>query len=259
MGRGAVELDQLTRRFEGVTAVDAVSMRIEDGESLVLLGGSGSGKTTTLKLINRLLEPTSGTVRIGGEDVASLSGPELRRRIGYAFQQVGLFPHMTVAENIGITPGLLGWEAETVRKRVDEMLEVIELAPAEYRSRMPTQLSGGQAQRIGVARALAAKPQLVLLDEPFGALDPLTRRHLQTWLQTVQRELGFSYVFVTHDVGEALLLGDRIGVMKDGELLQLATPSELVRAPADDYVRALIRSALEPAERAQALAQAQSD
>lgn len=248
-----LSLERLTRRFDEVTAVDAVSLDIERGELLVLLGGSGSGKTTTLKLINRLLEPTDGRVRIDGEDVGGLSGPQLRRRIGYAFQQVGLFPHMTVGENIGITPGLLGWDEAKTRARVDEMLEVIELAPADYRDRMPTQLSGGQAQRVGVARALAARPEVVLLDEPFGALDPLTRSRLQEWLTKVRKELGFTAVFVTHDVGEALRLGDRIGVMRDGKLVQVGDPAELLRTPVDDEVRALMRSAIEPAERAREL------
>lgn len=246
-------LEGLTRRFGGVTAVDGVSMEIARGEMVVLLGGSGSGKTTTLKLINRLLEPTAGTVRVDGEDVAGLSGPELRRRIGYAFQQVGLFPHMTVAENIGITPRLLAWTPEKIRARVDEMLEVVELSPAEYRDRFPAELSGGQAQRIGVARALAARPEVVLLDEPFGALDPLTRARLQEWLTQVRGELGFTAVFVSHDVGEALLLGDRVGVMHEGKLAQIDTPGALLRDPADDYVRELMASALAPAERARAL------
>ena len=248
-----LSLERLTRRFDEVTAVDAVSLEIQRGELLVLLGGSGSGKTTTLKLINRLLEPTGGRVRIDGEDVGALSGPQLRRRIGYAFQQVGLFPHMTVGENIGITPGLLGWAEGKIRDRVDEMLEVIELAPAEYRDRMPTRLSGGQAQRVGVARALAARPEVVLLDEPFGALDPLTRSRLQEWLMKVRGELGFTAVFVTHDVGEALRLGDRIGVMSAGKLLQVGEPATLLREPVDDEVRALMRSVIEPAERARSL------
>ncbi|MGH2372624.1 MAG: ATP-binding cassette domain-containing protein, partial [bacterium] len=170
-----IELSGISRRFGDAVAVDAVSLRVEPGELLVLLGGSGSGKTTTLKMVNRLIEPTSGTILVDGEDVSKSEPHVLRRRIGYVFQRIGLFPHMTVAENVGVTPSLLAWEPSRIQKRVDTLLELVELEPTAFRSRRPDELSGGQAQRVAVARALAAEPRIMLLDEPFGALDPLTR------------------------------------------------------------------------------------
>jgi len=235
-----IELQRLTRHYGEQVAVDGLSLTVAEGELLVLLGGSGSGKTTTLKMINRLVEPTSGSVRVDGRDIADLAPAELRRRIGYAFQQVGLFPHMTVAENVGITPALLGWPASRIRDRVDLLLDLVELDPAETRDRWPDQLSGGQQQRVGVARALAASPRLMLLDEPFGALDPLTRQRLQDSFLRIRRELTLTAVFVTHDMTEALLLGDRIAVLHAGRLVQTGTPRELMQAPADDYVRQLL-------------------
>jgi len=231
-----IELREVTRRYADAPAVDRLSLRVEAGETLVLLGGSGCGKTTTLKMINRLVEPSSGTVLIDGVDAASLPPHVLRRRIGYAFQAVGLFPHMSVAENVGITPRLLGWPGERVRERVDALLRRVELAPEEYRERFPHELSGGQQQRVGIARALAAEPELLLLDEPFGALDPLTRDRLQRWFQDLRAELGLTTVFVTHDMVEALLLGDRIAVLREGRLIQVGTPRQLLREPADDEV-----------------------
>jgi osmoprotectant transport system ATP-binding protein len=245
-----IELQELTRRFDGAVAVDRVSLTVGRGELLVLLGGSGSGKTTTLKMVNRLIEPTSGRVLIEGEDVRSRPPFELRRRIGYCFQQVGLFPHLSVAENVAVTPSLLGWDAARIARRVDELLELVELDPAEFRGRRPAQLSGGQQQRVGVARALAAEPKVMLLDEPFGALDPLTRDRLQVSFQRIRRELALTAIFVTHDMVEALLLGDRVAVMNRGRLAQVGTPRELVRHPADDYVARLIAT---PARQAEAL------
>jgi osmoprotectant transport system ATP-binding protein len=202
-------------------------------------------------MINRLIEPTSGRVLIDGEDAAACAPHELRRRIGYCFQQVGLFPHLSVAENIGITPMLLGWERSRIARRVDTLLELVELDPAAFRDRRPTELSGGQQQRIGVARALAAEPALMLLDEPFGALDPLTRDRLQQSFRAIRARLALTAVFVTHDMVEALLLGDRIAVLHRGALAQVGTPAELLRHPADDYVRQLIGT---PVRQAEALA-----
>lgn len=235
-----IELRDLHKRYGDQVAVHNLSLEVAEGELLVLLGGSGCGKTTTLKMINRLVEPTAGVVQIDGEDVSQLGPHELRRRVGYAFQQVGLFPHMTVGENIGITPTLLGWSADTIRHRVDELLTLVELDPETIRDRAPSQLSGGQQQRVGVARALAAKPRLMLLDEPFGALDPLTRGRLQDSFLRIRRDLGMTAVFVTHDMVEALRLGDRIAVLHAGRLVQIGTPGTLMREPANDYVHQLL-------------------
>ncbi|PRP92069.1 Glycine betaine/carnitine/choline transport ATP-binding protein OpuCA [Enhygromyxa salina] len=250
----ALELDAVSCRFGEVLAVDEVSLALAPGELVVLVGGSGSGKTTTLKLINRLIEASGGRVRLAGEDTAKIPGHLLRRRIGYVFQGVGLFPHMRVGENVGVTPGLLGWDPERTRARVDAMLELVELPAADYRERWPHELSGGQAQRVGVARALAAEPELILLDEPFGALDPLTRLRLQARLQAIRAELELSAVFVTHDMHEALTLGDRVAVMHEGRLQQLATPTELLRAPANDYVAAMMETVASAASLIEGLA-----
>ena len=235
-----IELRRLTKRYGDLVAVGDLSLQVAAGELLVLLGGSGSGKTTTLKMINRLIEPSHGSVRVGGRDVTELAPHELRRRIGYAFQQVGLFPHMSVAENVAVTPALLGWTQSDIAGRVDELLELVELDPTTIRDRRPDQLSGGQQQRVGVARALAASPRVMLLDEPFGALDPLTRHRLQESFMRIRRDLALTAVFVTHDMVEALVLGDRIAVMQAGRLVQVGTPATLMREPADDYVRQLL-------------------
>jgi osmoprotectant transport system ATP-binding protein len=239
-----IELSEVSKRYGAAAVVDGLSLRVAPGEIVVLLGGSGSGKTTTLKMINRLIEPTAGRIRIGGEDVTTLRPHVLRRRVGYVFQQLGLFPHLTVSENVAITPTLLGWDAARIRSSVDTLLELCELDPAEVRERRPDELSGGQAQRVAVARALAAEPHVVLLDEPFGALDAVTRERLQRSFLAVRARLGFSAIFVTHDVVEALVLGDRVGVMRSGRLLQLAPGREIVRAPADPYVAELVRGPL---------------
>ena len=237
-----IELQHLTKRYGDQTVVDDVSLSVAEGELLAVLGGSGSGKTTTLKMINRLIEPSGGRVHVNGADVSALPPHELRRRIGYAFQQVGLFPHMSVAENVAVTPTLLGWSEADIRRRVDELLELVELDPAAVRDRRPDQLSGGQQQRVGVARALAARPRVMLLDEPFGALDPLTRQRLQESFVRIRRRLRVTAVFVTHDMVEALMLGDRVAVMRDGRLVQVAAPAALMRSPADDYVRQLVET-----------------
>jgi osmoprotectant transport system ATP-binding protein len=248
-----IELEEVGKRYGDAVAVDRVSLRVAPGELLVLLGGSGSGKTTTLKMVNRLIEPTSGRIRLAGKDVTEGPPHELRRRIGYVFQRLGLFPHLTVADNVGITPALLGWDAARIRARVDELLELVELDPAKVRERRPGALSGGQAQRVAVARALAAEPPVLLFDEPFGALDPITRESLQRALTRIRRQLGLTVMFVTHDVVEALVLGDRVAVMHNGRLLQVGSGQELLRAPADPYVEQILRAPLEQARAVTAL------
>jgi osmoprotectant transport system ATP-binding protein len=251
-----IRIEGLSRRFGATLAVDDLSLQVERSELLVLVGGSGCGKTTTLKMINRLVEPTAGRVWIAGEDTRETEPHKLRRRIGYGFQQVGLFPHMSVAQNIGVTPSLLGWPAERIRARVDELLELVQLEVTDYRERWPDELSGGQAQRVGLARALAAEPEVLLLDEPFGALDPLTRDHLQRALLAIRDALELTIVFVTHDMSEALLLGDRIAVMDAGRLVQHGRPRELIEAPANDGVAELLET---PRRQARALAQRARD
>jgi osmoprotectant transport system ATP-binding protein len=247
-----IELAGLGKRFGSTQVVENLSLEIERGELLVLLGGSGSGKTTTLKMVNRLIEPTTGSVRIDGTDHRQLPAHELRRRIGYCFQDVGLFPHMSVAENIGVTPRLIGWSAARVSARVDELLRLVGLDPGSFRDRSPAALSGGQQQRVGLARAFAAEPELLLLDEPFGALDPLTRDRMQQWFSQLRLGLGLTGIFVTHDMLEALLLGDRIAVLDRGRLAQVATPKVLLERPADAYVAELMAS---PQRQARALEQ----
>ena len=235
-----IELQQVTKRYGEVLAVDGVSLTVREGELLILLGDSGSGKTTTLKTVNRLIEPSSGKILLDGENVGGVGPHVLRRRIGYVFQKVGLFPHLTVAENIGITPSLLGWDRSRIRERVDELLEMVELDPDLMRERSPSELSGGQQQRVGVARALATAPRLMLLDEPFGALDPLTRDRVQQSFLRIRRVTGLTAIFVTHDMVEALILGDRIAVMREGRLVQVGTPNQLLVEPADEYVAQLM-------------------
>jgi osmoprotectant transport system ATP-binding protein len=235
------EIQRLGKDYGGRRVVDDLSLVVARREVLVLVGESGSGKTTTLKMINRLIEPTSGTVRIAGEDTRALPAHLLRRRIGYVFQKIGLFPHMTVEENIAVPLTLAGAERRTKRARVEELLRLVELDPA-LAERRPHQLSGGQQQRVGVARALATAPELMLLDEPFGALDPLTRDRLQQSFVRLRHELGLTALFVTHDMSEALLIGDRIAVMKDGRLVQVGTPRELIESPKSEYVEKLLET-----------------
>ena len=241
-----IEVEQVTRRFGPLVAVDHVSLKVERGTITVLVGTSGSGKSTLLRIINRLIEPTSGTIRIDGRDTASLSGEELRRGIGYAIQNNGLFPHWTVARNIATVPQLLGWDKARIGKRVAELMALFELDPAIYADKLPHQLSGGQQQRVGVARALAAEPAVLLMDEPFGALDPIIRAKAQEDLRAIQRRLGVTVVLVTHDMEEAILLGDRIAVMDGGKLLQYGTPAEILAHPAPGFVEKLVGGADRP-------------
>jgi len=221
-------------------ALERLSLRVGRGELLVLLGSSGSGKTTALKLVNRLEEPTTGRVRVRGRDVSEHDPWALRRSVGYVFQGVGLFPHRTVAENIGLVPELEGWPEERTRARTDELLHLVGLPPARFRDRYPDELSGGQAQRVGVARALATGPEILLMDEPFGALDAVTRARLQDELLALRARIDQTIVFVTHDLVEALRLGDRIAVLHRGRLQQVGPPAELDRAPSTPFVRDLL-------------------
>lgn len=238
-----IRLEEVSKRYPGqkLPAVESVTMTIPAGETVVLVGPSGSGKTTTMRMINRLIEPTSGKITIGGQDVMRLHPDKLRREIGYAIQQTGLFPHMTVAENIGMVPKLVGWSKKRITERVDEMLELVNLDPHEFRGRYPRQLSGGQQQRVGAARALAANPPVLLMDEPFGAVDPITRGVLQDELMNLQAELGKTIVFVTHDFDEAVKLGDRIAVLGErSKILQYDTPEAILANPADDMVAGFV-------------------
>ncbi len=243
-----IELRELTKSYGEVVAVDRISLAVERGELLPVVGASGSGKTTTLKMINRLVEPSSGSVSIDGHDTRELEAPALRRRIGYVFQRIGLFPHLTAGENVSVTPELLGWPRERIAARVDELLELVELEPGRYRDRAPRELSGGEQQRVALARALAAEPEVLLLDEPFGSLDPLTRDRLQLAFRRIHGELGLTSVFVTHDMVEAMLLGDRIAVVDGGRLLQVGTAGELLRAPANGVVAELMATPKRQAE-----------
>ncbi|MER5863707.1 betaine/proline/choline family ABC transporter ATP-binding protein [Kitasatospora sp. NPDC002040] len=238
-----IELEQLTKRYPGSAnpAVDSVSMEIAAGETVVLVGPSGCGKSTTLRMVNRLIEPSSGRIRIGGEDVTDIDPVKLRRRIGYAIQSSGLFPHLTVAENIAQVPRMLGWGKQRIRDRVEEMLDLVGLDPREFHDRYPRRLSGGQQQRVGVARALAADPPVLLMDEPFGAVDPITRDHLQDELIRLQHELHKTIVFVTHDFDEAIKLGDRIAVLREqSRIAQFDTPEAILTNPADDFVSGFV-------------------
>ncbi len=237
-----IELRSVTKVFPGgARAVDNVSLQIHQGEFCVLLGPSGCGKTTTLKMINRLVPLTAGEIHVGDRDIRSLRVTDLRRRIGYAIQEVGLFPHMTVAQNIAIVPRLLGWPAARRRARAHDLLELLGLTPADdYLRRYPAELSGGQRQRVGVARALGADPAILLMDEPFGAIDPITRERLQDEFLRIQNEIRKTVVFVTHDIHEAIKLGDRVALMRDGRLVQHAPPAQLLSQPADDFVRGFV-------------------
>ncbi|MBV9905107.1 MAG: ABC transporter ATP-binding protein [Alphaproteobacteria bacterium] len=249
-----IELIGISKAYIGtaVPSVRELSFAVQDGEFLVLIGESGSGKTTTLNMINRLIEPSGGRILVDGTDALSGDPVSLRRRMGYVFQGAGLFPHLTVGENIAVAPKLLGWSKSEIDARVDELLALVRLAPAEYRARLPRELSGGQQQRVALARALAARPKIMLMDEPFGALDPLIRDDLAEDYRQIHAALGLTTIFVTHDMTEAMLLGDRIAVMKDGALIQIGTPNALLSAPADDFVRALVET---PKKRARRLAQ----
>ena len=251
-----IDLDALTKAFAGSPrpAVDRLTLSIPAGEVCVLIGPSGCGKTTTMRMINRMIEPDAGTIRVGGRNILHSDPVELRRSIGYVIQQVGLFPHWSIADNIATVPRLLGWEPTRTGARVDELLSLVGMEPAQYRQRFPRELSGGQKQRVGVARALAADPPVMLMDEPFGALDPITRTRLQAEFLRILRGLRKTIVFVTHDIDEAIKMGDRIAIMRDGRLVQYDTPEAILAQPADAFVdefvgsdRALKRLALIPA------------
>ncbi|RXT57086.1 glycine/betaine ABC transporter [Bosea sp. Tri-44] len=233
-----IQLEKVTKLFPGVPrpAVDALDLTIEKGRVCVLIGPSGCGKTTTMRMVNRLIEPTSGRIIVGDRDVTKADPVELRRHIGYVIQQIGLFPHMTIAQNVATVPRLLGWDAARIRARSEEMLELVGLDPALYLSRYPRHLSGGQRQRVGVARALAADPPVMLMDEPFGAVDPIVRGRLQDEFLAILKRLQKTVILVTHDIDEAIRMGDVVAIMKDGRLVQYDTPDRLLAAPANDFV-----------------------
>ncbi|ERI14919.1 ABC transporter ATP-binding protein [Brucella sp. RRSP16] len=241
-----IEFDHITKRYNGRAAVDAVCFTIEPHSIAAIVGTSGSGKTTLLRMVNRLVEPTDGEIRIDGRSIMDEPGHVLRRRIGYVIQQNGLFPHRTVAENIATVPLLLGWDKPRIDRRVDELLDLFQLEAADYRDRYPHELSGGQQQRVGVARALAAGPNILLMDEPFGALDPVIRAKAQEDLKAIQKRLGTTIILVTHDMEEAISLGDRIAVMDDGKLLQYGPPAEILARPATDFVERLVGTGERP-------------
>ena len=234
-----IQATDLRKSYGNTAVVKDINLSVAAGELLVLLGASGSGKTTTLKMLNRLIEPTSGIVHIAGIDTTTTSPYELRRQIGYVFQQSALFPHMTVRSNIGITPTLLEWPDDRITARIDELMNLVELS-APLGTRFPYELSGGQQQRVGVARALAAGPRVMLLDEPFGSLDALTRERLQESFLRIHKSLSLTTILVTHDMTEALTMGDRIGVLRNGALLQIGPPRELLSNPIDSYVEQLM-------------------
>jgi osmoprotectant transport system ATP-binding protein len=242
-----IEIRALSKSYDGgaTFAVKDVSLEVKDGKTLVLLGSSGSGKTSVLKMINRLIEPTSGSIAVDGRDVLSQDVVTLRRSIGYVFQRVGLFPHMTVEENVAVGLRLTGSSEDARLGRARELLEIVELPAARYGRRYPSELSGGQAQRVGVARALATDPKYLLMDEPFGALDEVTRVNLRAELKTLRDRLGKTLIFVTHDIFEALDLGDEIGVMHQGELQQLGDGAALIKNPATQFVEQLFRKRAE--------------
>ena len=233
-----IRLEQVTKLFAGVArpAVDALDLTIETGQVCVLIGPSGCGKTTTMRMVNRLIEPTSGRIIVGDRDVTAADPVELRRHIGYVIQQIGLFPHMTIAQNVATVPKLLGWDPARTRARTAEMLALVGLDPGQYLSRYPRHLSGGQRQRVGVARALAADPPVMLMDEPFGAVDPIVRGRLQEEFLAILKRLSKTVILVTHDIDEAIRMGDVVAIMKDGRLVQYDTPDRLLAAPADEFV-----------------------
>lgn len=235
-----IRLEDVTRLYGTVKAVENLSININEGEVCVLIGPSGCGKTTTLRMINRLIEPTSGQIFVNGQDISQVRPEKLRQSIGYAIQSVGLFPHMTVGANISVVPELLHWDKERITRRVEELLVLVGLDPREYDGKYPNQLSGGEAQRIGVARALSADPPILLMDEPFGAVDPLTRERLQVQFIDIQKKLRKTIILVTHDLDEAIRLADRIAIMASGRLVQYDTPEVILSRPADKFVHDFI-------------------
>ena len=253
-----IAFNKVSKRWspEGPWTLRDISLEVAHGEWLALIGESGSGKTTLLKTINRLVDPTRGHVKVDGADVTKVPAVELRRGIGYVLQAIGLFPHWTVGENVGAVPRLLGWSAERIGRRVDELLTSVGLPSSQYRDRWPHELSGGQRQRVGVARALAAEARILLMDEPFGALDPVTRHRLQGEVRELHDRLGLTTVMVTHDMAEALRLADRIAVLKDGQVVRTGTPQELVRQPGPAYVAELLDAPRRHAELLKSLEEA---
>jgi len=239
---GTIRFEQVSKQFPGMArpAVDNCSLEVAEGNFVVILGPSGCGKTTLMKMVNRLYDPSAGTIYLDGQDIQQMSATALRRQIGYVIQQIGLFPHMTVAKNVSVVPRLLRWEQARIERRVDELLELVDLPPDEYRDRYPAQLSGGQQQRVGVARALAGDPDVILMDEPFGAVDAITRESLQDELLELQRQLHKTILFVTHDVDEALRLADRIVIMQRGRIVQYAPPLAILNQPATAFVNQLV-------------------
>ncbi len=238
-----IEFDGVSKTYSGSDdpVVNDLTFNIEDGEICVLVGPSGCGKTTSMRMVNRLIEPTEGQIRIDGEPNTSMSGTQLRRKIGYAIQQIGLFPHRTIADNIATVPNLLGWEKDRTAGRTDELLDLVGLAPDQYRDRYPAELSGGQQQRVGVARALAADPPIMLMDEPFGAVDPITRDRLQNEFLRIQQDIKKTIVFVTHDIDEAIKMGDKIAILKEGGILaQYDTPENVLVNPASEFVQSFV-------------------
>ena len=238
-------LEELSKHFPGqqAPAVDRLSLEVPEGEIVILVGPSGCGKTTTMKMINRIVEPTSGRIILDGEDVTKGDADQLRRRIGYVIQRIGLFPHMTIAQNIATVPRLLGWDKSRIDARIDELLEVVHMPPGQYRDRYPKELSGGQLQRVGVARALSGDPDVMLMDEPFGAIDPIVRERLQDEFLRLQSEVRKTIVFVTHDIDEAIKMGDRIAVLQEGSrIAQYDTPERILTSPANDFVAEFIGS-----------------
>lgn len=236
-----IEFKNVYKSYDGGKEVlKDINLECEKGEITVFIGPSGCGKTTTMKLINRLIDPTKGKIMIDGEDISEINAVELRRKIGYVIQHIGLFPHLTIAENVSVVPQLLKWDKGKTEARVDELLDMVGLEPQTFRNRYPNELSGGQQQRIGVIRAMAAEPSIILMDEPFSALDPISREQLQEELIRLQKEIQKSIVFVTHDMDEALKIADKIVLMKDGEIVQVGAPEEILRRPANDFVRSFI-------------------
>ncbi|HEX7065823.1 MAG TPA: betaine/proline/choline family ABC transporter ATP-binding protein [Bacillales bacterium] len=236
-----ITFENVSKKYpDGTEALKEISFRVREGELLTLIGPSGCGKTTTMKMINRLIEPSEGSISINGEDISKMDPVKLRRNTGYVIQQIGLLPHMTIAENVALVPKLKKWPKEKYQKRVDELLDLVGLDPSVFRERYPFELSGGQQQRIGVIRALAGEPPVILMDEPFSALDPISREQLQDELVRLQQEIHKTIVFVTHDMDEAIKIADRIVIMKDGEILQIDDSDHILRRPANDFVREFI-------------------
>jgi osmoprotectant transport system ATP-binding protein len=237
-----IRIENVSKTFDNakVASVDDLSLVIEEGSTVALIGPSGCGKTTTMRMINRLIDPSSGKIFVNGQDVTQADPVQLRRHIGYVIQSVGLFPHLTIGENIASVPRLLGWDGKRIRSRVDEMLDLVGLDPSEMLRRYPRQLSGGQRQRIGVARALAADPPVLLMDEPFGAIDPIARERLQNEFRAILKRVRKTVVLVTHDLDEAIRLGDRVAIMRSGKIVQHDSPDEILSHPADEFVASFV-------------------